>query len=158
MVDTKRSILKSRKWFRHLVKGSTVKIVLLIGFVVVVCINCGGRHTIRGEFEESLIKYNDLVRWNEFNEASIFVIESLSEDYMARVKAAKDVRVAEYRILKKKYDEIKGEAEAQVEIDYYTLFSLKVKTLIDTQKWVFVEEKENDKTGWRLVSPFPEFK
>ncbi len=156
MINTKKDFLEGQKWFRRLAKNNTMRTVLLMICIVIVFINCSGRHAIRGEFEESLIKYNDLVRWNEFNEASLFVIESLSEDYMARVKATKDVRVTEYRILKKKYDEVKGEAEVQVEIDYYNLFSLRVKTLLDTQKWVFVDEK--DKKGWRLVSPFPEFK
>jgi len=113
---------------------------LLLVFVVIGLINCGTRYAVRAEFEESLKKYNNMLLSNELHTASLFITKSLSDEFMSMVQAAKDVRVVDYRIMSTKYDEAKSEAEVQVEIDYYNLFSLKVKTALDTQKWAFLKE------------------
>jgi hypothetical protein len=128
----------------------------LVVFVAIGLITCSTRYAVREEFEEGLKRYNNMLVFNELDAASLFVTESLSDEFMSRVEAAKDVRVVDYRIVSTKYDEAKGEAEVKVEIDYYSLSSLKVKTLLDTQKWVYVKEK--GKKQWRLMSILPEFR
>jgi len=135
---------------------NTMRTFLLLVFIAISLTNCIGRYAVREEFEESLRKYNDLLQRNELTGASLFTTKALSEEFMVRVKAAKDVRVIDYRILRINYDEAGCEAEVQVEITYYNLSSLKVKTLYDTQKWVLL--KENGKKHWRLVSLLPEFR
>ena len=78
------------------------------------------------------------------------------EGFSARVRAAKNMRVVDYRITGVKLDEQKAEAEVRVEIDYYTLSAYRLKTLVDTQKWAYVDQ--GGAKQWRLVSLLPEFK
>jgi hypothetical protein len=113
--------------------------------------------SLRHDFEESTREYNRQVRWQETEQACmIYVDKAIREQFLARVKAAKEVKIADYRIKTLEWEKGQKEATATVEMDYYIPPSTRLKTLEDVQKWVYVEGKEF--TGWRLVSLFPEFK
>ena len=124
--------------------------------MVVVLSSCVSQHAVREEFEESLKGYNELRGRNEPFMASFYVKESLIEKYLSLVHTAKDVRIVDYRILSTTYNEAMGEANAQVMIEYYSVSTQKVKTLLDTQKWLYIKEK--GKGQWMLESLPPEFK
>jgi hypothetical protein len=96
-----------------------------------------------------------MVRWHKIEEASLFPADSISAGYRKRLKTAKNVAVVDYRVMNIKYDEKKKEAEVKVEIDYYRLSTLSLKTVIDNQKWAY-QEKEG-KGLWRLMSLPPDF-
>ena len=125
-------------------------------FMMVIVSSCASQHAIREEFEQSLKGYNELRCRNEPFMASIYVKESLIERYLTLVHVSKDVRIVDYRILSTIYNEAKGEADAQVMIEYYSVSTQKVKTLLDTQKWLYIKEK--GKGQWMLESLPPEFK
>ncbi|MEW6110159.1 MAG: hypothetical protein AB1632_13495 [Nitrospirota bacterium] len=133
-----------------------MRIFLISLLTVFIFSACNARQGIRAELEKNTRAYNELLRWHEFNKAGLFAVEAISEEFRARAGAAKDVRVVEYRILNVILDEKKGEAAVEVEIDYYLLASGSVKTVVDNQKWSYVEEK--GKRQWRLTSAFPEFR
>ncbi len=111
---------------------------------------------LRAEFDKSMNQYRDLVRLNKMELAASFTTDALMGEFGARVQAAKNVRVVDYRVAGVKFDEQKGEAEVRVEIDYYTFSAYRLKTLVDTQKWAYLEER--GKKQWRLVSLLPEFR
>ncbi len=123
--------------------------VLLICFLT----SCSSVHA---KFQNSLDEYNDMLRWHKLDEASVFVSDALSEDYLARVKAAKNMKIFDYRVLRTKYNEAKNEAEVQVKIEYYVLSTNTLRSLVDVQKWAYVEE--NGSKQWKLMSLLPEFK
>jgi hypothetical protein len=127
--------------------------VLLVLIIFLGMISCS--HNPRGEFERGLTKYNDLLRWNEFETASLFASQPLREEFLARSLAA-NVRIFDYRIVKAAYDEVKNKASVEVEIHYYLLSTSRAKTLHDTEEWAYTEEK--GVKGWKLMSPFPAFK
>ena len=84
-----------------------------------------------------------------------FASESIAQEFSARVKAAKNIKVIDHRIVRVGYDEKNGTAQVEVEIDYYSLSSYRMKTLLDIQKWAYVTE--NGFKHWRLTSLFPKF-
>ncbi len=124
---------------------------LVISVTLIACVK-----NIRGELEASVDQYGELVRKNKMDLASSFTTEALVEEFSARARAAKNVRIVDYRLARLKFDEQKGEAEVKVEIDYYTFSAYRLKTLVDTQKWAYVDE--GGKKQWRLVSLLPEFR
>lgn len=130
----------------------TLLFSLLIAAALASCITQGSIHA---DFEKDFRNYNEMLRWHQFDEASIFPVDSISAGYRERLKAAKDVAVVDYRIRNIQYDEKKREAEVTVEIDYYKMTAVTVKTVIDNQKWTY-KEKEG-KGHWRLTSLLPEF-
>jgi hypothetical protein len=125
--------------------------LVLISITLVAC-----AQGMRGELEKMMNAYGDLVRLNKMELTGSFTTGALMEEFRARVQAAKNVRVVDYRVAAVKFDEEKGEAEALVEIDYYTLSAYRLKSLVDTQKWAYVDE--GGKRQWKLVSLLPEFK
>lgn len=124
---------------------------LLITAVLVSC----STQNIKADFERNFRSYNEMVRWHQLDDAGLFPADSILAGYRERMKAAKNVAVVDYRVINIKYDEEKREAEVKVEIDYYRLSTLSVKTVIDNQKWAYQENK--GKGLWRLMSLLPDF-
>ena len=89
-------------------------------------------------------------------DASQFASDAISEQYMGRVLAAKNMKVFDYHIVRTKYNESKSEAEVMVEFEYYTFSTNTLKTLLDVQKWAYVTE--NGAKQWKLMSLLPDFR
>jgi len=124
---------------------------------------CGNYvYDLRGKFDESLTKYNNHYRWNEVDAVGAYIADPLREESLMRIKATRNVKIVDSRILGVRYDELKRKADVDVEIEYYFLSSTKVKTLRDTQQWVYKKEFEREgwfgRDGWRVMSLPPEFK
>jgi hypothetical protein len=110
----------------------------------------------REAFDANLEKYNQLVRWRDFDRAVLFLSASVSGEFGERVKAARDARITDYQITDVKYDDKTGEASAAVTFSYYLLTSGLVTKVTDHQKWVYADE--GGVKEWRLKSPLPEFR
>jgi hypothetical protein len=132
-----------------------MKTLFFLLLLITVLISCSTQRSVRAEFEKNFRSYNELVRWHQLEEASLFPADAISAGYRERLKDAKNVAVVDYRVVDIKYDEQKKEAGAKVEIDYYRLNTLSLKTVIDNQKWTY-QEKEG-KSLWRLMSLPPDF-
>ncbi len=113
--------------------------------------------TAKQDFDDSSREYNRLVRWQEPEQAcQLYVDKAIREQFLAKVQAAKEVKIVDYRVKSVECEVERNEATAKVELDYYIPPSIQIKTLEDTQKWVYVEENGN--RFWQLKSLFPEFK
>jgi len=109
------------------------------------------------EFDRSARGYNRLVRWHDLDTAeAAFVTPGLRNEYRKRVTAAKEVKIVDYRVKSMECSPIKREGSVVVEIDYYRLPSVEVRTLEDRQLWSYEGEEEN--RAWRLTTLLPEFK
>jgi hypothetical protein len=105
-------------------------------------------------FAKSYSDYNKYLRWNEHDKLGHYVSGLIYDDFREQIKNAKGVKIVDVRELRMMYDEKKGVAHVDVEIDYYHPESLQVRTVEDTQKWIYTE-----KDGvWRLVTLLPEFR
>ncbi len=133
----------------------TVCIALLCALIVLSLSACSS-YNIRDKMDESVTQYNNLLRSQKIDAASLFASETLAAEFAVRAEAARKVRILDYRILATKYDGTKNEAEVKVEIDYYSLSTFLMKTLVDVQKWAYREE--GGAKRWRLTSLLPEFK
>jgi len=133
-----------------------MRISLLPVVLVITLVACAPTQSgIREELNESITKYNDLVRWHKLDAAGLFPVDTISEEFRTRAKAAKNVRVVDYRVVKMNYDMQTNEALVQVEMDYYTLTTNRLRSLIDSQRWAYVTE--GGIKQWKLMSPLPEF-
>ncbi len=109
------------------------------------------------DFGTSSRKYNEMLRWRELTSAGMtFADQSVKDEFIKRAMAAKDVNIADYRVLLQDCSPADGVATVIVDIDYYIPPSVTVKTLEDVQKWKYVGKEGNK--SWRLVSLPPEFK
>ena len=111
---------------------------------------------IRGDFDDTFTKYNDILVRNDLGASGLFVADKAKESYITSVSAAKNARIFEYRIVNKTVNETARTARLDVELDYYMLSSSRVKTLRYLQEWIYIEGK--DFKGWRIITPLPPFK
>jgi hypothetical protein len=99
-------------------------------------------------------EYNRLLRWQEREQAAVsFVAPAIREPYQERLRAAKEVRIVDYRPKSVEFRQEGTEATATVELDYYRTDTNRVRTLEDRQLWRYEPE-----LGWQLRSLLPEFK
>jgi hypothetical protein len=133
-----------------------MRILFLSLFITATLVSCAATEkSVREDFDVVFSEYNDLLRWHKFEDASLFPADTVSEKYRERVEMARDVKVVDYRVMNITFDEKKKEAAVKLEIDYYTLSSPRVRTVVDNQKWVY-QGKEGEGV-WRLMSLLPEF-
>ena len=133
-----------------------MRILFLSLFITATLVSCAATEkSVREDFDVVFSEYNDLLRWHRFEDASLFPADTVSEKYRERVEMAKDVKMVDYRVMSVTFDEKKKEAAVKIEIDYYTLSSPRVRTVVDNQKWVY-QGKEGEGV-WRLMSLLPEF-
>lgn len=133
-----------------------VRLILLASLLVIVAA-CSMPFLVKDEFDKSSKEYGRMLRWQEFEKAAdTYVGVSLRDEYRKRIVAAKDVKVVDYRIRSVEYDQKAKKAEVTMELDYYAIPSTTVKTVVDTQKWLYKDGA--GQTGWRLESLLPEFR
>ena len=133
------------------------RIILLLSAVVLL----GACQTMRNKsasesFEQSSTTYNKMIRWDEMTSAQYaFPHEELREEYGRRVESAKGVKITDYRVKSTECPPEKGEATVIVEFEYYREPSVTTRTVMDVQKWKYVDEKGS--RSWRLMSLLPQF-
>jgi hypothetical protein len=136
--------------------------MMIVLFVLAVTASCSTVDTLKkrnaaSEFEESAKTYNWMLRWHELEKAeATFAADSLRKEYSERVKAAKGVKIADFRIRNQECSPEKKEGIVVAEIDYFIPPSITLKTVEDVQTWIYVEKDGNK--SWRLTSLLPEFK
>ena len=132
--------------------------ILFICVISVIISACSTLTSIREDLDNTVITYNDLLRRGEFSRAKNFVDQSQKEDFEARAKIAKNVKIVDYRIVNADFEAARGEQIVEVEFDYYISPVYMVKTLIDKQKWSYVSIEKEKKKWWRLITTLPEFR
>jgi len=102
--------------------------------------------------------YNVKMRWQQMDVACMAYMDAaLLEECSRRVDAAREVKVAEYRVRSLVYDKEHGTARAVVEFDYYVPPGVTLKTVVDRQEWALVGEGDAMKS-WKLKTLPPEFR
>jgi hypothetical protein len=135
----------------------------LMIFVVLMLCSCAyalqAKHAnIREEFDQSMKGYNKMLRWRDVENAGMVHLDPELRD--AFMKSAEEIKkrgvtITDYRILTSECLPEKGTAEAVVDFDYYALPSNRIKTLTYRQKWTYLDTE--NKKGWQLKSPLPDF-
>jgi hypothetical protein len=130
-----------------------IRLIALLPFVLLCA--CQTLGVTLAQFDRSSREYNHMVRWQEYGMANVtFVDKEMRAAYEKKAEEAKGVRVVDFRVLSSECEPEKGTATVNVEFDYYILPSAAVKTVRDTQKWVYREEPER---GWHLMTVLPDF-
>ena len=137
--------------------------LLLVSVILLLLPSCASWREARRndrvaeEFLTASKGYVRVIRWHEFDKSTLFYVdEPLREDFQKRVSAIEQIKVVDYRIKNQECWPKKGIAEVTVEWDYYIPPSVTVRTVIDPQKWRYVDDE--DRRGWILTTLLPEFK
>ncbi len=126
---------------------------VVLGLLIMGCagIQTGEKMT---QFDDTARAYNRSIRWGEYEAAFSFKNLSDRENTLPDFEDYRDVRVTAYQVKQTIISEDKSKIIQLVEIQYYRLRDVTVKTLSDRQKW----EYNADKQRWFLLSDLPDFK
>lgn len=117
---------------------------------------CNAMLDLKGTLAKASREYNEMVRWKELDSACLsHVDKGLLDECRKRAEAARDVKVADYRVVSVERSQSGKEATIRVQIEYYIPPSATIKTMEDLQKWRY--ENGESGQGWRLVSLPPLF-
>lgn len=117
---------------------------------------CATDMGLRDEFSKSMKAYNQMLRWNEAENAGMkFLEEEMQNDFIKKAARMRNrgVTMTDFRILSFECFPDKKSAESITEFDYFIMPSNKIKTTIYRQEWTY-----RDNIGsWKLKSDLPAF-
>lgn len=95
------------------------------------------------------------LRWQQWDAAAAFMLPEFGEDFRDRFQGMKDLTILDVRRVNTQLSAEGRRAEATIEMDYYLLPSVTVKTLRIDQTWVYFEPEGNSTVGYLITTPFP---
>ena len=129
---------------------------LAIIILMLVVSGCGtlAQYSKMEEFSETTWAYEKAIRWSEFEYAMIFLEPSERQANPPDESFYKRIKVTDYKIKKTSVSDDKTQASQIVQISYYKIDNMVVKSFSDHQLW----EWDTQKKRWYLKSGLPDFK
>jgi len=99
--------------------------------------------------EETQRKYVRLIRWGEYDAASIFVSPDAREEFIETIPALQTVRFTDYEVVETDMNDDRNEATVFVTYQAYHLSRLIEHAWSERQTW-----KRGDEGDWRVTPDF----
>jgi hypothetical protein len=97
------------------------------------------------------------MRWKRFQVAASLMQPEHRGKFMETFKELKDLHIVDVRLVDLKTLAEGRRFETSMEMDYYLLPSVSVKTFNFDQSWVFFDAEDSIVKGFFIVTPFPDF-
>ncbi len=104
----------------------------------------------RDDFMKSL-------RWKRFKIAASLITPEHRQDFMTTFGPLRDINITDVRLAHLQPDADGRRFETTIEMDYYLLPSVTVKTFSFDQTWVYSDGDGSTPKGFFITTPFPEF-
>jgi hypothetical protein len=132
------------------------KLKLTIFALLPLIVGCAtlGVHNKKDKFLQTSRAFENAMRWSDFDSAKAFIKDSETADKSTDISDLKMIRVTDYQVKRTMVASDETEVFQLVDIQYYRVDSLIVRTLQDRQLWRW----NPDEKMWYLKSGFPNFK
>lgn len=132
--------------------------VLSVFVMLLSLIACSGHLKPVGEIgEKSRDDFMNAVRWKQYKVAADFMLPENRQDFLTTFNKLKDIHITDVRLLDLKETAEGRRFETSIEMDYYLLPSVSVKTFNFEQTWVFFDGEESARQGFLITTSFPDF-
>lgn len=138
---------------RRTFSGRTVITLFAICFIALSLSGCATTADKADKLERSVRAYEKALRWAKFDMAYSYVKWESGEQPMVP-KYLKNIRLTNYSIANRKFDEETMTATQVVTIYYYNQSDLRERQVEDHQQWKYFDDEDR----WYLTSKPPEFK
>ena len=140
---------------------------MILNFIKVFCASaillsllaCGS-HLDKPVNEIAELSRNDFMnalRWKQYKVAAEFMLPENRKDFLATFNKLKDVHITDVRLLDLQETAEGRRFETSIEMDYYLLPSVSVKTFNFNQDWVYFAGEDSAQKGFRIITSFPDF-
>ena len=110
----------------------------------------------REDLDGTVKQYTQMLRWGELDRAAAtFPDPCLRLKFEVSLLPYRLVKIVDVRIKHTEITRPDLEATVKVEWDYYRPPGVKIMTVEDLQRWVFIEDEDVNFKGWELISPLP---
>ena len=107
--------------------------------------------------EMSRDDFMNALRWKQYKVAAEFMLPENRKDFLATFRKLKDIHITDVRLLDLQEKAEGRRFETSIEMDYYLLPSVSVKTFSFDQDWVYFAGKDSAQKGFRIITSFPDF-
>lgn len=107
--------------------------------------------------EMSRDDFMSAMRWKRFKVAASLMQPEHRQGFMKTFSSLKDIDITDVRLMDLQTSEEGWRFETRVEMDYYLLPSVTVKTFRFDQTWLFFSGDETELQGFFITTPFPDF-
>jgi hypothetical protein len=107
--------------------------------------------------EMSRDDFMNALRWKQYKVAAEFMLPENRKDFLATFRELKDIHITDVRLLDLQETAEGRRFETSIEMDYYLLPSVSVKTFSFAQDWVYFAGEDSSQKGFRIITSFPDF-
>ena len=101
--------------------------------------------------------FMNALRWKQYKVAADFMLPENRKDFLATFNKLKDIHITDVRLLDLQEKAEGRRFETSIEMDYYLLPSVSVKTFSFSQDWVYFAGEDSAQKGFRIITSFPDF-
>ena len=140
---------------------------MILNFMKVLCssailfslLACGSSFdkSVNAVGEMSRDDFMNALRWKQYKVAAEFMLPENRKDFLATFNKLKDIHITDVRLLDLQETAEGRRFETSIEMDYYLLPSVSVKTFSFDQDWVYFAGDDTQQTGFRIITSFPDF-
>lgn len=107
--------------------------------------------------EMSRDDFMDALRWKQFKVAASLIEPEHRRDFIKTFAALKDIHIVDVRLMDLQTSMENRRFETTVEMDYYLVPSVTLKTFSFDQTWVYFDGEDATHQGFLVTTPFPDF-
>ena len=101
--------------------------------------------------------FMDAMRWKNFEAASKLMLLEHRKDFKKTFRAVKDITIVDVKLVDVQASDEDRRFETTVEMEYYLLPSVTLKTFSFDQTWLYFDGEDPTQQGFLITTPFPEF-
>ena len=107
--------------------------------------------------DKSQENFIDAMRWKNFEVAASFMLPEHRKDFKKTFRAVKDITIVDVVLVDVQASDEDRHFETTVEMEYYLLPSVTLKTFSFDQTWLFFDGEDPTQQGFLITTPFPKF-
>jgi len=101
--------------------------------------------------------FMDAMRWKNFEAAAKLMLPEHRKDFKKAFRAVKDITIVNVTLVDVQASDEDRRFETTVEMEYYLLPSVTLKTFSFDQTWLYFDGEDPTQQGFLITTPFPEF-
>lgn len=113
--------------------------------------------SLAGTAEKNRDDFMWALRWKRFAMAAELMLPEHRQPFITTFTDLGDIHIVDVRLITLQSFNEDRRFEATLEMDYYLLPSVTVKTFRFAQTWVYFEGEDPTKQGYLISTPFPGF-
>jgi hypothetical protein len=130
-------------WMRR-----TAALAVLLPFLAAGCASVTQRKLNPEGLREAVVKFNDAVRWRDYQQAALWVSAVQQEAYWRQTEDLRDdVRIVDYQIQRVDYDANTASGLVTLRYRFYKVQNPQLQFKNVQQRWQYDEQEAN----WRIV-------